>query len=344
MHTGGEALFTEPLGDRWCVGIVRGVARWFMGCGRVATCGRGLPVGLWVVAGVATCGRGLPVGLWVGSRAFARWWYGVPVGLWVVAGWPRAVEGCPLVYGLWWPGLPRAVEGCPLVYGWGAGWLLVRAPSDVWVTRFPRAVEGCVCGVSVCACVCVCLVWGCLRVGSRVLVGRRVREHAWVRGRTWGMGHARVRCDLVCCAAAMPLARVSNFSLARSVVAWRMRVMARHCLATIAGYLWQSSGAFVIVLPTATDTASECILTITNMTAERGFSCRKLDCLSRQCTGFAAMQGCNDDSPDFQLGVHTPLQPLAAVIDGQVVPEPAVAGDGPDLIYGRPRARSCNIA
>ena len=40
-----------------------------------------------------------------------------------------------------------------------------------------------------------------------------------------------IRCYLVCSAAAMPLAKVSNCSLVRSVVAWRMRVMAKllHC-------------------------------------------------------------------------------------------------------------------
>ena len=254
--------------------------------------------------------RGLPVGLWVVVAGVATCGRGLPVGLWV------------------------------------GSRVVARART---FRRMGDQVSACGRGLRVwCVCVCVCLCVPCVGVSAGGQSGSGgqagARACARVRGRTWGMGHARVRCDLVCCAAAMPLARVSNFSLARSVVAWRMRVMARHCLATIAGYLWQSSGAFVIVLPTATDTASECILTITNMTAERGFSCRKLDCLSRQCTGFAAMQGCNDDSPDFQLGVHTPLQPLAAVIDGQVVPEPAVAGDGPDLIYGRPRARSCNIA
>ena len=111
-----------------------------------------------------------------------------------------------------------------------------------------------------------------------------------------------IRCYLVCSAAAMPLARVSNCSLVRSVVAWRMRVMAKLCLATIAGYIWQPSGAFAIVLPTATCNASQCIGARTNLTAERGFSCMKLVSLSRQCTGFAAMQGCSDHWLDDVAG------------------------------------------
>ena len=65
--------------------------------------------------------------------------------------------------------------------------------------------------------------------------------------------------------------RAMTCSLVRSAVSWRIMVMAKLCLATIAGCPWPPSGAFVIVHRIAKRIAKRNTGCRTNMSAVQRF-------------------------------------------------------------------------